>query len=199
MLCFLMIICLFAANCSINIAIGEEMQSMDIIKDFIKNYGIRQFLEKRGILSEDREAYDYANAFLNSAHEGNITSMKELFAPNAVSEVGEDQLEKMIEAFIDYFQVDSFTLKKSTGSEIDEHWDHGKRSKEMKGPLEITSNENEYRLAIKCVAYDDWDEDNVGIWSVYIIERSKDTDQKYPYKGDGKYKTGVYIDVKRPE
>ena len=122
-----------------------------------------------------------------------------MFAQNAISEIGEDHLDDMLEAFIDYFQADSFTLEVPVGPATAERWSEGKKSKELKGPLEVITNGNAYRLAIKCVAYDDWNEDNIGIWSVYIIEKAKDTDLEHPYVGDKKYSTGIFIDVKRPD
>ena len=54
-------------------------------------------------------------------------------------------------------------------------------------------------MAIKCVSRDDWDENNVGIWSVYLIAREKDTDLEHPYIGDKMYRSGVYLDVPRPD
>ena len=168
------------------------------IQNFLNDYSIRRFLEKRGILVDDKEAYDYADAFLGLALKKDITAMKELFAPNAISEIGEDQLAIMLEEFVDYFEANSYTLEMPIGPNTSQRWDHGMKSKELKGPLEIITDKNEYRLAIKCTSCDDWDNGNIGIWSIYIIEKSKDTDLEHPYIGDKKYRTGIYINVNRP-
>lgn len=195
-----MVICMIIANCSISAATGEEAKPVGIISNFLYNHSVQDFLEKRGILTEDREAYDYANAFLAAAMEKDVASMKALFAPNAVSDIGEEQLDQMLEAFTNYFQVDAFTLEIPIGPSTSESMDHGKRSKELRGPLVIVSDRCEYRLAIKCISRDDWDGDNIGIWSIYIIEKSKDTDNNpdHHYRGDNKYRTGIYFDVSRP-
>lgn len=198
-ICIFLVFNLFILNCNVNKAIGEEVPPMKFIDNILNSCAIRYFLLKHGIIIGDEEAYNYANAFLELALKKDVTAMKELFAPNAISEIGENQLDEMLEEFVDYFQADSFTLKKNIGASTSERWDHGKKSKELEWPLEIITGENDYRLAIKCVAYDDWDNDNVGIWSIYIIEKSEDTDLEHPYIGDKKYRTGIYINVKRPE
>lgn len=200
--CLLIICCLLILGCNIGFAISEEAQSVGFweqVENALYNYSVERFGGKRGILTEDPEAYDYADEFLSAALNHNTVAMKALFAPNAISEIDETQLEAMLTDFIDYFQADSYALEIPIGPQTSECRDHGKKSKELKAPLEITTDKNEYRLAIKCVAYDDWAQDNIGIWSICMIEKAKDTDPDRPYYGDLKYKTGIYIDVERPE
>ena len=199
LICLVVMMSLLFTNSNINVSFGEEGALMGFINNLLNNFAIHHFLEKRGILVEDKEAYDYADAFLRLAIEKDLATMREMFAKNAVSEIGEEQLDVMLEAFVDYFQADSFTLEVPVGPVTAERWSDGKKLKELEGPLEVITEDNEYRLAIKCVAYDDWNEDNIGIWSVYIIEKAKDTDLEHPYIGDKKYTTGIHLDVKRPD
>jgi len=196
-ICLIIVVSLFSSSYNINTVIGEEVCSVGFIDSLLNSFKIPGFLEKRGILAEDREVYNYAVTFLNLALVEDIEAMKEMFAQNAISEIGEDQLNEMLEKFIDYFQADSFELVIPVGPVTSEHRDQEKKSKILEGPLEVITDKMEYRLAMKCVAYDDWDENNVGIWSIYIIEKSKDTDLEHPYIGDKKYRTGIYIDMKR--
>lgn len=201
-ICLVIVICLFVAGCGMSAAIGEGAHPVAFfgnVADYLNDASIRQFLETRGILADDREAYDYADAFFALAVQKDVVGMKGLFAPNAISEIGEDRLDEMLEGFVDYFDADSFTLEMPIGPSTSERWDHGMRSKELAGPLELMTDDNAYRLAIKCVACDDWDTNNVGIWSIYIIERSMDTDLEHPYIGDKAYRTGIYINVGRPD
>lgn len=169
------------------------------IRNCLDDDPIRKFLEKRGILTDDKEAYNYADAFLTLALKKDIVGMKNLFAPNAISEIGEMQLDEMLKEFVDYFEADSFTLEMPIDPQTSERWEHGMKSKELKGPLEIITDINEYRFAIKCIAYDDFDGNNIGIWSVYIIEKSMDTDLEHPYIGDKKYRSGIHMNVNRPD
>ena len=190
---------LAAACCAGLIALGREARTLDILDVLFTRNPAYRFLAKRGILLEDRETYDYAKEFLRLAQKRDTTAMKKLFAPNAIAEIGEQELDGMLAVFVDYFQVDSFTLERDIGPSTAESRDHGKRSKELKGPLEISTDKGAFRMAIKCVSRDDWDENNVGVWSVYLIAREKDTDLTHPYIGDKEYRTGIYIDVGRPD
>lgn len=199
---FFIAIGLLVTNCNVNAAVSVEACPMGLfenIRNCLDDDPIREFLEKRGILTDDKEAYDYADAFLTLALKGDIAAMKNLFAPNAISEIGEERLDGMLKEFVDYFEADSFTLEIPIGPSTSEYRDHGRESKELKGPLEIITDKNEYRFAIKCIAYDDFDENNIGIWSIYIIEKSMDTDLEHPYIGDKKYRSGIYMNVNRPD
>lgn len=160
---------------------------------------VYRFLEKRGILMTDREAYDYAKEFLSLAQKKDAAAMKKLFAPSAVAEIGEQELDGMLDAFVEYFQVNSFALERDIVPSTSEHLNRRMQSKELEGPLEVTTDRGAFRMAIKCVSRDDWDENNVGIWSVYLIAREKDTDLEHPYIGDKMYRSGVYLDVPRPD
>lgn len=197
-ICLFVVISIFVAN--INIAIGEDERAMGLwesFKNHLYNCSVQHFLEKRGILTDDVEVYEYANDFLSATLAHDVTAMKTLFAPNAVSEIGETVLDEMLNDFIDYFQADSFTIEIPIGPQTSERWEHGKNSKEAKGPLEVDAGESKYRIAIRCVSCDDWVQDNIGIWSIYIIEKSKDSNQERPYYGDLKFTTGIYFDVPR--
>lgn len=169
------------------------------VKNALYNYSVERFLEKRGILTEDPEAFEYANQFLSATLEHDVAAMKALFAPNAITEIGEAELDAMLNDFIDYVQADSYTPAALIGPQTSERWDHGKKSKELAGTLEIIGENNTYQLAIKCISRDDWEAANVGIWSIYIIDVAKDIPSDQPYRGDLKYTSGIYFDVPRPE
>lgn len=197
-ICLFVAISIFVAN--VNAAIGEGERAMGLwesFKNHLYNCAVEHFLEKRGILIDDVEAYEYANDFLSATLDHDVAAMKALFAPNAVSEIGENALDEMLTNFVDYFQENSFTLESPIGPSTSEYRDHGLQSKELKGPLEVDAGENKYRIAIRCVSCDDWVQDNIGIWSIYIIEKSKDSNQERPYYGDLKFTTGIFFDVPR--
>lgn len=198
--CVLAVIGLFAA-CNFSSAIGEagSVGFWEGLKNYIYNDSVQRFLEKRGILTDDTEAYDYANEFLTAALEHDLAAMKVLFAPNAIAEISEEQFDQMLDDFIDYFQADSFALEMRIGPNASECLDNGNKSKELKGPLEVEAGESKYRIAIKCVPRDDWEQGNIGIWSIYIIEESKDSDPDQHYYGDLLYTSGIYFDIPRPE
>ena len=178
-------------------AAGEEkMRPMEIINSILTNLAIRRFLEKRGILTEDKEAYNYTNAFLTAAVEKDLPAMKALFAPNAVSEIGEETLGEMLNAFTDYFEADSFTLEEPIGPNTSENINHGKRSKELIGREIVTAGTREYRIALRCISRDDWEPGNIGLWSLYIIDAAVDTSDA-PYLGGPMDRAGIFFDVPR--
>ena len=63
-ICLLIAISLFVTDCNINVAIGEKVYPMGFFEDiqnFLYDYSIHRFLENRGILADDKEAYDYTD------------------------------------------------------------------------------------------------------------------------------------------
>ena len=185
------------ANCS---AVGEEMRLMGIIDSFFETVlgnpaGVR-FLEKRGIPIGNKEACNYTNAFLTAAVEKDLPAMKALFAPNAVSEIGEETLDEMLNAFTDYFEADSFALEEPIGPQVSKHMNRGMDSKELIGREIVTAGTREYRIALRCISRDDWEPGNIGLWSLYIIDAAVDTSDD-PYLGGPMDRAGIFFDVPR--
>ena len=194
---FLSLLRTLLANC----AAGEEkMRPMGIIDSFFEtvlgNPAVVRFLEKRGIPIGNKEAYNYTNAFLTAAVEKDLPAMKALFAPNAVSEIGEETLDEMLNAFTDYFEADSFALEEPIGPNTSESKDHEKWSKELIGREIVTAGTREYRIALRCISRDDWEPGNIGLWSLYIIDAAVDTSDN-PYLGGPMDRAGIFFDVPR--
>ena len=122
--------------------------------------------------------------------------MKALFAPNAVSEIGEETLDEMLNAFTDYFEANSFTLEEPIGPQVSKHMNRGMDSKELIGREIVTAGTREYRIALRCISRDDWEPGNIGLWSLYIIDAAVDTSDA-PYLGDFQHRTGIFFDVPR--
>lgn len=185
-----------------SVSIGEEEQEMGIldrIEEFLENAAYHSFLKHHGLLTEDKEALEYAEAFLNAAENEDIDAMRNLFAANAIEEIGEDQINEMLNAFVTYFEGGNIEFGELGGPYSAGHLSNGKYSKEVRDSFDITTDANEYRMVVKCIARDDWEADNIGIWSISIIVRSKDVNPEYTYWGDAKYQTGIFFDVPRPE
>ena len=185
------------ANCS---AVREEMRPMGIIDSFFEtvlgNPAVVRFLEKRGIPIGNKEACNYTNAFLTAAVEKDLPAMKALFAPNAVSGIGEETLDEMLNAFTDYFEADSFTLEEPIGPQVSKHMNRGMDSKELIGREIVTAGTREYRIALRCISRDDWEPGNIGLWSLYIIDAAVDTSDD-PYLGGPMDRAGIFFDVPR--
>lgn len=155
-------------------------------------------LLRRVAVDDDDLEYEYVSDFLTYAQNKDADSMKKILAPNAIAELGEERTDAMISNFLDYYRAGSFKLQEICGPFSDRRIQHGKKCLILEGPVDIETDIGEYRMAIKCIPYDDWDADNVGIWSISIIKRELDTDLSHPYRGDRKFRTGIYFDVERP-
>ena len=60
-ICFFIAIGLLVTNCNVNAAVREEAYPMGLfenIRNCLDDDPIRKFLEKRGILTDDKEAYN---------------------------------------------------------------------------------------------------------------------------------------------
>ena len=170
---------------------------MKQVRNSFENWQIGGSLKNRGILEDDRNTTVMIEKYLKAAQDENIDIMMRMFAPAAIAEIGQEKLRLMLASFIEYYDGEYLTITELFGATTDENRYDGKKSKEMRVPIEIETSTMEYRMAVKMVLYNEWNADNVGLWSIYIIDRSKDTDDDQPYRGDLEYRTGIYIDVPR--
>ena len=174
--------------------------NMDIktkIEDFFINIALGPVLAKRERVfgNREKEMNRCIKAFFSAIKGSDTDRIKALFAQNAINEIGDEELESMINNFLSNFSgefVDSTKLLVNSEGTVD----HGKKSDVLMGSMEITSTSAEYKMAIKMIPYDDFNADNIGIWSINIMQ--KDTVSEYNYTGDGQYRTGIYFDVPRP-
>ena len=111
------------------------------------------------------------------------------FAPNVISDP--DILEQQCSNLFQFFSgtVESQTWKaaqNSAAKELDEY------HSETKVSYDIVTTEDHYRIAMNFCAEDNYDDGNLGLYSIYII-RFEDTDTKYTYWGDGNWTPGINV------
>ena len=111
------------------------------------------------------------------------------FAPNIISDP--DMLEQQCADLFQFFSgtVESQTWKaaqNSASKKLDEY------HSETKVSYDIVTTENHYRIAMNFCAEDNYDDGNLGLYSIYII-RFEDTDTKYTYWGDGNWTPGINV------
>ena len=111
------------------------------------------------------------------------------FAPNVISDP--DILEQQCSNLFQFFSgtVESQTWKaaqNSASKELDEY------HSETKVSYDIVTTEDHYRIAMNFCAEDNYDDGNLGLYSIYII-RFEDTDTKYTYWGDGNWTPGINV------
>ena len=111
------------------------------------------------------------------------------FAPNVISDP--DILEQQCNDLFQFFSgtVESQTweaAQNSASKELDEY------HSETKVAYDIVTTEDHYRIAMNFCAEDNYDDGNLGLYSIYII-RFEDTDTKYTYWGDGNWTPGINV------
>lgn len=105
-----------------------------------------------------------------------------------------DELSLSASKFVDYIQGDiiSFSSASESGVGTDHKKEDGKTKKEIQSAFCIKTTQNTYYIAIKECIKDEFDENNVGVLSIYIIE-STNWKNDYIYRGDGKWTHGINI------
>ena len=180
---------------------ATEMDIKTKIENFLINLAMRPHLSELGKETEEEKKAinSCAENILAALQKQDADQLKSLFAPNAVNEIGENAAVSMINSFLSYFNGESVSLQSLTHN-ASQKIDHGKRKIEIKSSMKLSSAHGKYKMAVKLVPNDDFDADNVGLWSIYIISGSKDTlpDDSY-YFGDNQFRTGIYFDIPENE
>ena len=69
----------------------------------------------------------------------------------------------------------------------------------MESTYDVKTTECEYRFAVRYIAKDTVNSDNVGVQSLYVIRMQDDIYTEYAYWGDGKYTPGINIGIPNAE
>ena len=114
-----------------------------------------------------------------------------IFSKNAQAET---DIAKEAEALFAFVSGDilSYTLASDAGVGVDRKVEKGKQQKEIQSSFTLKTTDSEYHVAVKECVGDDFDENNLGVRSVYIIE-SKDWNEDYIYRGDSAWTYGINL------
>ena len=141
---------------------------------------------------------DIANAMLDEVlitiKNKDSDGLKSLFAKNAVADL--ESFDNEIKEFFDYFKGDFISYDDHSAVDSRETINSGESRKTLFSTYDIVTTEESYRVAIKDICEDTFNEDNVGIWSIYIIRLEDDTNPEFAYRGDDKYTPGINFDIK---
>ena len=86
----------------------------------------------------------------------------------------------------------AFSSASEAGVGADYITETGKKRKEIQSSFCINTTESTYYIAIKECIKDEFDDNNIGIMPIYIIESNNWTED-YVYRGDGKWTQGINI------
>ncbi len=106
----------------------------------------------------------------------------------------EDNLSQSASMLLDFIrgEIVSFSPASEAGVGTDDRTESGKKRKEIQSAFCISTTESTYYIAIKECIKDEFDDNNIGIMSIYIIESNNWT-ENYVYRGDGKWLPGINI------
>lgn len=104
----------------------------------------------------------------------------------------DDDLSQSAIEFVNFVNGDitSVSAARESGVSAEYKREDGKRSKVIISSFSITTTESIYQVAIKECLTDEFDNSNVGIMSIYIIENWTES---YSYGGGGKWTPGINV------
>lgn len=143
--------------------------------------------------SADAEEYAIMIEVLDAIQNRDEDALRKLFSKNTVAQV--NGFDQSITDLFDYYQGNYISLdwKGASGAE---NWDFGERKKYISFSYDVKTNKTVFRFHIDYCSIDSLDDNNVGIYSLYIIKMEDDTDPEFAYGGDRKKTPGINIGIK---
>jgi hypothetical protein len=131
------------------------------------------------------------NKIIAAVESNDNLEMVNIFSNTVKNDVN---LSQSVTGFYDFIDGDivSFSSASEAGVGTDYQKEKGKKKKEIQSAFCITTTENTYYIAIKECVKDEFDDNNIGVVSIYII-KSNDWKEDYIYRGDGKWTPGINI------
>ncbi len=121
-------------------------------------------------------------------------TLKLMFSKNAIN--NSDNFDDDLNKLIDMYHGDFVSYDDWGSVDTEETINGSEELKILYSTYDITTSEQVYRITIKDILTDTKEVDNVGMFSLYIIKYEDDTDSRFAYVGDLKYKAGINFDVK---
>lgn len=150
--------------------------------------------ENTNIFKENDEsiANNTFEKVINTIKSQENTELEALFSKVVQGETS--NLEENAINLIKFIQGDivSFSDSSEAGVGADYKTEQGKKQKEIHSAFHIETSEQKYYIVIRECTKDDFDKNNVGVISIYII-KSEDWNEDYIYRGDGKWTPGINI------
>ena len=141
--------------------------------------------------NDERIADKTFNEIINAIRLKDDAKIVDMFSSAIKSE---NDLPQSAVKFVNYIHGDiiSFSSASEAGVGVDYKTENGKKRKEIQSAFCINTTESTYFIAIKECIKDGFDDNNIGLLSIYIIESANWTED-YVYRGDGKWVQGIII------
>ena len=151
--------------------------------------------DNMGIFNEDDSmiANNTFERLINKIKANDSRGIKSLFS-QTVQDTTSDLEENCVD-LIQFMQGDIVSISDAAdgGMRVDCKTEKGKIVKTIVSTCTCETDLHKYYVAMKECTKDDFDQDNIGLLSIYII-KSEDWKEDYVYRGDGKWTPGIHIE-----
>ncbi len=140
--------------------------------------------------NDNKIVEDKLDSLLNAIETENKDTIHALFAHNKINNIS--NFDDDIDELLAYYQGNHSSYRNwGLGTDIDV--DSGITKKWFNISYDVTTTTDVYRTAIYWCVQDTGDGANVGIWSLYILKLSEDSNPDYAYRGDGEWTPGIQV------
>ena len=138
---------------------------------------------------DDKLANRKMEEILNVIQPGKEKELKALFSADIAMNLNEG-----VEELMNYYKGSYQNFERVGGPNVSDSFSYGKGKKTINTSFLVSTNIEQYCVYFKWCIEDDFDKQNIGVRSLYII-RSLDNPhfQKFVYWGDGSGSEGIYV------
>ena len=144
-------------------------------------------------LSDESRAVVTLEVIVHAVNDNDAEALAYLFSYNVLTE--KSDLLDTSKDFIEFVGGEIITYSEPADNGISsyEEFEYGKIRKEIQYSVTVETTVGKYHIAIlECVA-DDFDEENIGVTSIYII-KAENWQKDVVYRGDGNWTPGINIE-----
>ena len=144
-------------------------------------------------LSDESRAVVTLEVIVHAVNDNDAEALAYLFSYNVLIEKSD-----LLDTSKDFFEfvggeIITYSDPADNGISSYEEFEYGKMRKEIQHSVTIETTLGRYYIAILECVIDDFDEENVGVTSIYIIN-AENWQNDHVYRGDGNWTPGINIE-----
>ncbi|MBR6578819.1 MAG: DUF5104 domain-containing protein [Clostridia bacterium] len=144
-------------------------------------------------LSDESRAVVTLEVIVHAVNDNEAEALAYLFSYNVLTE--KSDLLDTSKDFIEFVggKIITYSNPADNGIPSYEEFEYGKIRKEIQYSVTVETTAGKYHIAILECVTDDFDEENVGVISIYII-KAENWQNDHVYRGDGNWTPGINIE-----
>ena len=144
-------------------------------------------------LSDESSAVVTLEVIVHAVNDNDAEALAYLFSYNVLTE--KSDLLDTSKDFIEFVGGEIITYSEPADNGISsyEEFEYGKIRKEIQYSVTVETTAGKFHIAILECVTDDFDEENVGVTSIYII-KAENWQNDHVYRGDGNWTPGINIE-----